>query len=222
MLARTRRPIVLKFAYPKSSSPCSFRPFTRSAPCSTPDLQMHSFPRELIRSVSSRSPIHAYSPVSFYIQQLRHPQSHRPWKINPCRQTPRGALPHQTDSLYLPDQPPNVCQETRTIPRKESGGGNKQVLDKLKVERERGITGACLLIYYSSPTRCSLCLSQKVKAQTARYAIFYHPCLFSCTMTAFQHAIPLQPAQVSPQPHRHTRNRSSPFTFTHAQHRYAY
>lgn len=62
MLARTRCPVV--FAYAKSSSPCSYRPFTRSASWSTPDpppsLQMHSFPRELIRSVSSRSPIPAY------------------------------------------------------------------------------------------------------------------------------------------------------------------
>jgi translation elongation factor EF-4 len=30
---------------------------------------------------------------------------------------------------------------TGTIPKKTTGGKNEQVLDKLKVERERGITG---------------------------------------------------------------------------------
>ena len=36
---------------------------------------------------------------------------------------------------------PFFRQLTGTIPKKTTGGKNEQVLDKLKVERERGITG---------------------------------------------------------------------------------
>ena len=42
----------------------------------------------------------------------------------------------------LIDKPPlTPSQLTGTIPKKTTGGKNEQVLDKLKVERERGITG---------------------------------------------------------------------------------
>lgn len=53
---------------------------------------------------------------------------------------------------------------TGTIPKKEVGS-NKQVLDKLKVERERGITGTPPHHSHIS----QLIMTPQVKAQTARY-----------------------------------------------------
>ena len=56
--------------------------------------------------------------------------------------------PYALTDLYNIDLP---MQLTGTIQKKNSGA-NKQVLDKLKVERERGITGTdipCLLSMYA-------------------------------------------------------------------------
>lgn len=57
-----------------------------------------------------------------------------------------------------------VIQMTGTIKKKDVGA-NKQVLDKLKVERERGITGKPFT-YHGCIV---LLIPYAVKAQTARY-----------------------------------------------------
>jgi translation elongation factor EF-4 len=61
-------------------------------------------------------------------------------------------------------------QLTGTIHTKSSGGKNEQVLDKLKVERERGITGQTL---YSPTMKKKPTDHSVVKAQTARYEALF-------------------------------------------------
>lgn len=59
-------------------------------------------------------------------------------------------------------------QLTGTIKKKQTGK-NEQVLDKLKVERERGITGPWIVSSYDAP----ILISGVVKAQTARYVLLF-------------------------------------------------
>lgn len=71
---------------------------------------------------------------------------------------------------------PIVIQLTGTIQRKRIGK-NEQVLDKLKVERERGITGVSHIIFVKLLESHPYIL---VKAQTARCAAFDSPRLLVC------------------------------------------
>jgi translation elongation factor EF-4 len=109
-------------------------------------------------------------------------------------QATRGAISRASS----PDIASTLVQLTGTIPN-GAKGSNQQVLDKLKVERERGITGEALNI------GCKDTLSYDTQSRRRRLGDHLVLPAWNCLIVLLQYDTWSRHEQVPPQSHRHPR-----------------